>query len=461
MKSTVDNAFSYLSAGANGDPAPTPGIVLIVDSGQASARALGIPRNGLLLGRGTPCDCFVDDDWISRVHLHVRRVAGCWVFEDPGSRNGSRLNGDALQGTQTLEGPVVIRMGRSLCWALDDASAHLRAAMANQEHQRPQTDNGPVLGGAMRTIWQEIEVAAKSSDTLLIGGPSGAGKELAAQAYHHASYGATTTRPFVAVNCATIPTGLAERLLFGATRGAYSGANADTEGFIQAANGGTLFLDELAELEPQVQAKLLRVLETREVIPLGASRAQPVKLRICGATLRDLRSQVAQGRFREDLYYRLGRPQVILPSLRERLDEMPLLAQRTLAQIDPRLSWTTGLIETCAVRPWPGNVREFIGEIHRAGYAALNAGETRVESTFLARDAGVAIESATSAAPAAGTGPVRKSAPKPDDDQIRAALAREQGNVSRAARALGMHRNQLRRWLDRQQASASDYKTDD
>jgi transcriptional regulator with PAS, ATPase and Fis domain len=123
------------------------------------------------------------------------------------------------------------------------------------------------------------------------------------------------------VNCAAIPHGLAERLLFGTRRSAYSGATADSEGYVQAAHGGTLFLDEVAELDVQVQAKLLRALEAREVVPLGATRPRSEDVRICAAT-RDLRGEVAKGRFREDLYFRIGRPEVRLPPLRERLEEM-------------------------------------------------------------------------------------------------------------------------------------------
>lgn len=446
----VDAMESTVDAPSHRDQAPhhlagTPGLLLIMDTGRATSRALPMSRDGLLLGRGSPTDCFVDDDWISRSHLRVRRVAGCWVFEDQGSRNGSRLNGEVLQGSLTLDGQVIIRMGRSLCWAVHDISPFL--------HQRTVASaDGPILGGAMRRVWREIEVASKASDTLLIGGPSGAGKELAARAFHQAAYGADSRAPFVPVNCATIPQGLAERLLFGAKRGAYSGAATDADGFVQAAHGGTLFLDELAELEPTVQAKLLRVLENREVTPLGASRATPVNIRVCGATLRDVRAEVARGSFREDLYYRLGRPEVRLPALTERLDEVPYLAQRVLSQIDPRLRPATGLIEACALRPWPGNVRELIGEIRRAGFAALDAGESFVEAQFLAKDAGLAIDrnlTPPRSTPSSAT-PTRRVTQWPSNEEIRAALEQEGGNVSGAARALGLHRNQLRRWLSRQ-----------
>src|SRR5262249_35010222 len=155
-----------------------------------------------------------------------------------------------------------------------------------------------VVGPALQLARQQIERAAKGGDCVLLTGPSGTGKELAARAYH-----AATGRkgPFIAVNCATIPSGLAERLLFRAKKGAYSGADADAEGYVQAANGGTLFLDELADLDPIVQPKLLRMLEEHEIVELGASRPRKVDLRVCVATLKDLRAEVAAKRFREDL----------------------------------------------------------------------------------------------------------------------------------------------------------------
>lgn len=442
MESTVD--APHLSSERQADGLPSvPGLLVLMDNGVPVSRAYVLPRAGMSLGRGEPSACFMDDDWISRRHLQIRRVANCWVFEDPGSRNGSRINGEALTGAQTLAGNVLIRMGRSLCWAIEDLSAHHREGV-----ETPAT--GPVLGGAMRRAWAEIAVAAKAADTLLIGGPSGAGKELAAQAFHRASFGPDNRAPFVPVNCATIPHGLAERLLFGAKRGAYSGATSDVDGFVQAAHGGTLFLDELAELDPLVQAKLLRVLETREVMPLGASHAQPVRLRVCAATLRDVREEVAKGRFREDLYYRLGRPHVQLPALSARLDELPFLAQRTLQQVAPQLRPSTGLLEACALRPWPGNVREFLGEIRRAGFAAQEAGCEVVEASFLAPDAGMALERPLGQAANTVRPAGRKATHWPSDEAIREALDKEDGNVSAAARVLGLHRNQLRRWMDKQ-----------
>jgi transcriptional regulator with PAS, ATPase and Fis domain len=208
-------------------------------------------------------------------------------------------------------------------------------------------------------------------------------------------------------------------------------------------------LDEIAELDPLVQAKLLRVLETREVLPLGASSPKRVEISVCAASHRDLREEVGAQRFREDLYYRIGRPEVRIPPLRERLDELPRYIARELANVDPRLSPSIGLVEACARREWPGNVRELLKEIRHAGHAALAREVTQVDARDLAEGAGTALR--PNARPAEA--PAR--AAPPDDESIARALAENGGNVRGTARALGMHRNQLRRWIEKRGGTVS------
>jgi DNA-binding NtrC family response regulator len=212
---------------------------------------------------------------------------------------------------------------------------------------------------------------------------------------------------------------------------------------VQAADGGTLFLDEVAELDLAVQPKLLRVLEQREVVSLGASHPRKVNVRICAATLKDLREEVKAGRFREDLYYRIGQPEVMLPSLVERFEELPFLVARELERVDPRLVAHPSLIEACTLRRWPGNVRELLGEIRRAGRDALADGRTAVKERDLAESAGREISDGRRTT-SSGTGSAAAEIPR---ESIEQALRAEQGNVTRAARTLGMHRNQLRRWI--------------
>jgi transcriptional regulator with GAF, ATPase, and Fis domain len=255
-------------------------------------------------------------------------------------------------------------------------------------------------------------------------------------------------RPFVAINCSTIPEGVAERLLFGTRRGAFSGADADAEGYLQMAHGGTLFLDEVADLSLAVQAKLLRVLETREVLPLGGSRPRSIDLCICAASNRPLRDEVAAGRFREDLYFRIGQPEAGLPPLRQRREEIPWLIALELKRAGVRLGMHGSLVEACLLRPWPGNVRELLAAVRTAAHTAGLQGETRLEAKHLSPTAGIALtaSSAIVTPSAAATGAPPEAA---RHAELSAALQAAEGNVSRAARALGVHRNQLCRWLDR------------
>jgi transcriptional regulator with PAS, ATPase and Fis domain len=263
----------------------------------------------------------------------------------------------------------------------------------------------------------------------------------------------------VAVNCAAIPHALAERLLFGAKRGAYSGAEADADGYVQEADGGTLFLDEIAELDPQVQAKLLRVLESKELLPLGASKPRKVDFAFCSATNKDLRALVAAGTLREDLYFRVGLPAVALPALRNRPEEIPALIAQELAKLSPATTAHVSLVEQCLLRPWPGNVRELLTELRTAAQAALADGN-RVAARHLSATAGSVFGSAmpdARPAPQDGhdsppsDGP-RKRMPRVDVEwrrRIEDALRANAGNIAATARALGLHRTQLRRLVER------------
>lgn len=176
-----------------------------------------------------------------------------------------------------------------------------------------------VLGPSAQATFSQAMSSTKFGQTLHITGESGSGKEGLARAFHTGS--PLSKGPLVALNCATIAAGVAERLLFGARRGAFSGATTDSDGLVVAADGGTLFFDEIGELDPAVQAKLLRVIETREVLPMGALKPRLVNLQLCSASHRDLRAEVAEGRFREDLFFRISRPEIVMPPLRQRIEE--------------------------------------------------------------------------------------------------------------------------------------------
>jgi len=229
---------------------------------------------------------------------------------------------------------------------------------------------------AMLDLFRFVERAAATDATVLILGESGTGKELIARAVHGLSERAS--KPFVAVNCAAIPSSLMEAELFGHARGAFTGATANRPGLFEEAHGGTLFLDEIGEMRRALQAKLTRALEARAVRRVGESQERPVNVRVVAATHRDLPSLVTQGAFREDLFYRLNTCIVRVPALRERADDIPLLAEWFLAQRDKPLRLTAEANAALRAHPWPGNVRELRSALERAAIVA--------EGDIIARD---------------------------------------------------------------------------
>ncbi|MFN3199322.1 MAG: sigma 54-interacting transcriptional regulator [Bradymonadia bacterium] len=459
IQDTLELTWTERPKHAEHDGPPIPGVVMVSHAGEPVFAGAPLVNGRLTLGRGDRVGQFlIEDGWISRQHAEIELTPAGWQVADVGSRNGSAIDGITLQGERRLiEHPRVIRLGNSLFLARRDIRPYLLSP--------PSIRHGIIMGPKLQKTWSEIARAAHFGSTLHITGESGAGKELASRAFH--DQGPRHSGPFIAVNCATIPPNLAERLLFGAKKGAYSGADADAKGYVNEAHKGTLFLDEVAELDLTVQAKLLRVLENREVTPLGAARAQPVDLHICSATHRNLRDAVSDGKLREDLYFRLSQPHVELPPLRSRPEEIPMLVDRAVRRVldeaikrgspsDVTVKAHVSLVETCMLRHWPGNVRELMAEVAAAVQTAVTQGSEEVEGRHLRERAGTAFESgsftAGSALPVAETptpAPAGGQKQQFTQEQIEAVLREERGNVSRSARRLGLHRTQLRRIIDR------------
>lgn len=405
----------------------------------------------LVLGRDPTCSIVLEDQRASRRHTAVALQSDAWSVRDLGSRNGSFVDGDAKRSGWPLGRPGVLAIGDTICLLLPDVGPLLGRGI---EH----TDD-IVLGPRLEVAWGAIEAAAQAGNPVHLIGETGTGKEVAARHYH--ASGPRRAGPYVAVNCAAIPVSLAERLLFGAKRGAYSGAETDTEGYLTTAHRGTLFLDELGELPLEVQAKLLRAVDTREVLPLGASRAITVDVALVSASHGELRAAIAANRFRNDLYFRLCQNELVLPPLRERLEDVSWIVQQALARHACRPH--ASLLELVLRRAWPGNVRELLGALASAATAATRRGDGLVRHEDLPPAAGVGMNVAATGEAELDDTPEDETpatAALPSDDVLTAALANEQGNVARTARALGLSRSQLRRWITKRAIDPKSFATE-
>jgi transcriptional regulator of acetoin/glycerol metabolism len=416
-----------------------PGLVLVSCHGRPACvvLALGASSGAMTIGRDSLERGGLSDPSLSRQHAEVRYDAQRFWVRDLGSRNGTFVDGKPASEVMDGAERRVIRAGHSIFLACPDVRPFETLGVERMA--------ALVLGPTMAATWRVIGRLARTGSSMCLHGESGVGKERAVQVFH--AQGPRSDRPLVAVNCSAIPEGMAERLLFGTKRGAYSGATADAEGYVQAADGGVLFLDEVAELDLAVQAKLLRVLESKEVMPLGENRPRRVDFQLCAASHKDLREEIARGRFRQDLYFRLGLPTVGLPPLRARVEEIPWLIDMVVQQTaGEALAVHSSFVEACLLRRWPGNVRELITETRAAVHQALAHGSSSLRDAWLPSGAGVGFAAAGSEA-RVGTGSQRRDAPA--RAIIEAALRAHHGNVAATARAMHVHRTQLRRWLAR------------
>ncbi len=313
---------------------------------------------------------------------------------------------------------------------------------------------------AMRTLFDHIGVVARAHGPVLINGESGTGKELVARAIHAESERADG--PFLAVNCAGVPQELMESEFFGHASGAFTGARVARRGLLQQAHGGTLLLDEIGEMPLALQAKMLRALQDGSIRPVGQDTEEQVDVRIVAATHRDLAQRVADGDFREDLYYRLETFAIDVPPLRARGDDVELLAQRILArcaaaQNKPVRGFSPEALARLAAYPFPGNVRELQNVVERA--VAFAAGE-RVEVADLpARLASDAAPASSTDSVPRGDGGLLDGAVLPTLDEVqkryvRRVLDEVGGNRRRAAALLGIGRRTLYRWLDDEREDA-------
>ncbi|MBS1208845.1 MAG: glrR [Proteobacteria bacterium] len=301
----------------------------------------------------------------------------------------------------------------------------------------------------MEDFLQQALLVAASEVSVFISGPSGAGKELLARAIHKASPRAG--KPFVAINCGAIPEQLLESELFGHVKGAFTGAHRDHDGLFQSARGGTLFLDEIGDMPTPLQVKLLRVLEEREVRPVGATRSLPIDVRIISATHRDLNAARSEGRFRDDLYYRLNVVSLAIPSLAERREDIPLLAQHFLQRLAKRYqrpvnAFSPEAMELLLAAPWPGNVRQLLNVVEQTVALATTPVIPASQVQRALQGDGDAIES------------FEDARHRFERDYLVRLLRLTEGNVSQAARLAKRNRTEFYRLLGRYHLEAGAFK---
>ena len=381
-------------------------------------------------------DLVLDDPTVSRFHCEIALEARGARVRDLDSKNGTVVDGVVAVDAFLREGSR-LRLGRSV--------VHFQ--LASEQNRLPLSERcafGTLVGasGAMRATFALLERAAASDATVLIEGETGTGKEVTAQSIHDCSPRAQG--PFVVVDCAAIPASLLESELFGYERGAFTGAVARRIGAFEEASGGTLVLDEIGELPAELQPKLLRAIEEREVRRLGGSGYSPIDVRIVVATNRDLRAEVNAGRFRSDLFFRLAVVWVRLPALRTRPEDLPLLVERMLESLgatpDACASLCTQeMMARLGSYAWPGNVRELRNYLERCLVVRepLPLADERGPSPP-AVDASRSYEEER-----------RRAIAQFERVYIQALLQRHGGKVAPAARAAGIDRVYLHRLLRR------------
>jgi transcriptional regulator with GAF, ATPase, and Fis domain len=424
----------------------------------ARLRLSGLERVAIGGGEGprafdaAACAIRLADRYASQHHATLALEGERWVLQDEASVNRTWVNGHAVQRTVLHDGDR-IELGRTVCtFGMVPASA-----ASGERWLDAETDPWPARG--LETILPELAHAyerlarvAASSLSLVILGETGTGKELIAEAVHRMS---GRPGPFVALNCGALSPSLLEAELFGHKKGTFSGATASRLGWVRSAAYGTLFLDEIGDLPLPAQAAFLRVLQQKEVVPVGDHRPVAVDFRLCAATHRDLDTMIARGEFRRDLYMRLQGYVFTVPALRRRRPDIGLLIGlllRRMGAVRGETSIGAGALAALLSHDWPGNIRELEKCLESAHTLA---GGGKIELEHLpeglrgAPRAGVAIDDDRSPAPPTASPRVRRD----DDARLReelAALLREHAwNISAVARATRKTRFQVRRWIKR------------
>ncbi|WP_436616626.1 sigma 54-interacting transcriptional regulator [Sorangium sp. So ce1024] len=337
-----------------------PGVTVTVTLPDRRTLTAPLELRPLLVGAGADCDLVLADPRASRRHCELRMTERGVLLRDLGSKNGTLVR-DVRVVEAFLPPGVPATIGSSEIVVGPAGPPSVLPLSADEAF-------GDAVGRSltMRALFARLERAAPTDETLLLLGESGTGKEVLARAIHARSR--RKDGPFVVVDCGAVAPSLVESELFGHARGAFTGAAAARPGLLEQANGGTLFIDEIGELPLDLQPKLLRAIEGRQIRRLGANEWAPFDARIVAATHRNLRAKAQEGSFRADLYFRLSVVEVHVPALRERKDDIPLLVERFLAAREPPRALAdlpSGALALLEAHDWPGNVRELRNTVAR------------------------------------------------------------------------------------------------
>lgn len=414
-------------------------VKLRVRTGPDRGREIEVPRTTITGGRSEVNDLVLTDGSVSTTHFELLLRDGGVLLRDRGSTNGTWF-GNVRVVEAWIDVGTVFSPGQRTEVELLSAE---EVDVPISPHDRFEELYG--ASSCMREVFSVLEQAANASLDVLLDGETGTGKELAARALHGRSPRADG--PFVVLDCAALPRELAEATILGYKKGAFTGAHEDTAGCFEEANGGTLFMDEIGELPLDLQPKLLRVLDRREVQRIGEVKTRPIEVRLVAATHRDLRHMVGEGKFRGDLYYRLAELTVTLPPLRERGGDVLLLADRFLQGFardrGAALSFSDEAYQALRAHSWAGNVRELKKVVKRA--AMLCPGSTvRRDDLVLGKEiAGDGLDESIYRLP------LDEARLEFEREYFKRLLERTGGNVSEAARQTGYTRQGLRDLLKR------------
>jgi transcriptional regulator with PAS, ATPase and Fis domain len=438
-------------------------VLLYAETFAALPAAWPLGQNRVVIGREPPAEIVLPVNAVSRVHAELSSERGTLSIRDLGSRNGVIVNGRRVDESP-IEPFDEIRIGDALFkFVASDVFEYARyridGSMASGAERSSPASESLIGGFQMDRIAAALQRIAGSLLNVMVLGPSGTGKEVVARELHRLS---GRSGAFLAVNCAAIPAHLLESELFGFKRGAFSGADRDKPGIIRMAHRGTLLFDEIGDMPLEAQAKLLRVIQSKELLPLGATQAEVVDVRIACATHRDLGRLQREGRFREDLYARLNEYEVRLPPLHERKEDIYALTRAFMlrqgrAELVASVPFWFALLH----HDWPYNVRELEAAIKRA--IALASGP-RLELELLPDSVREAVndygqppdDGAVTARDEQGEG--EPSTALPAESALRELLDRHRGNVAAVGRELGKARMQIHRWMKRYGIEVDDYR---